>query len=128
MKKILLISLLLSLFILVIGCGSTYVMSGAVTYETSTKNYYKFAAFKGTYNFNKKIDEDCTIRIVTYTENETVMKLYIKQDGEIVKEMDVTKDTNGTYYIDLKKGEYVFSYKSDTTFKAELTFEWEYDR
>ena len=52
------------------------------------------------------------------------MKIYIKQNGEVVKELDVSKDNNGTYYVDLVKGDYEFSFSSSVTYKAELTFDW----
>ena len=124
MKKILGISLFLFLVIFACGCGTGYVMSGAVTNETNAKNYYQFAAFKGTYTFDKSFSEDTKVRIVTYTEKEEVMKIYIKQNGEVVKELDVSKDNNGTYYVDLVKGDYEFSFSSSVTYKAELTFDW----
>ena len=56
------------------------------------------------------------------------MLITIKKDDEVVKEMEVNKSTNGTYYIDLEKGNYSFVLSSDITFKAELLFNWKYDK
>lgn len=126
MKKLLTISLILFIFIMFSGCGTSYVMAASSTEENSSFNHYKFGAFKGTYTFKKSISEDSTIRIVTYTEIEDdVLYIRIKNGDEVVQELEVTKSTNNTYYIDLTKGNYKFELTSANVFKGELLFDWE---
>ena len=126
MKKLLTISLILFIFIMFSGCGTSYVMAASSTEENSSFNHYKFGAFKGTYTFKKSILEDSTIRIVTYTEIEDdVLYIRIKNGDEVVQELEVTKATNNTYYIDLEKGNYKFELNSANVFKGELLFDWE---
>ena len=126
MKKLLTISLILFIFIMFSGCGTSYVMAASSTEENSSFNHYKFGAFKGTYTFKKSISEDSTIRIVTYTEIEDdVLYIRIKNGDEVVQELEVTRQTNNTYYIDLEKGNYKFELTSANVFKGELLFDWE---
>ena len=126
MKKLLTISLILFIFIMFSGCGTSYVMAASSTEENSSFNHYKFGAFKGTYTFKKSILEDSTIRIVTYTEIEDeVLYIRIKNGDEVVQELEVTRQTNNTYYIDLTKGNYKFELTSANVFKGELLFDWE---
>ena len=126
MKKLLTISLILFIFIMFSGCGTSYVMAASSTEENSSFNHYKFGAFKGIYTFKKSISEDSTIRIVTYTEIEDdVLYIRIKNGDEVVQELEVTRQTNNTYYIDLEKGNYKFELNSANVFKGELLFDWE---
>ena len=126
MKKLLTISLILFIFIMFSGCGTSYVMAASSTEENSSFNHYKFGAFKGIYTFKKSISEDSTIRIVTYTEIEDdVLYIRIKNGDEVVQELEVTRQTNNTYYIDLTKGNYKFELTSANVFKGELLFDWE---
>ena len=126
MKKLLTISLILFIFIMFSGCGTSYVMAASSTEENSSFNHYKFGAFKGIYTFKKSISEDSTIRIVTYTEIEDdVLYIRIKNGDEVVQELEVTRQTNNTYYIDLEKGNYKFELTSANVFKGELLFDWE---
>lgn len=125
MKKLLKVSLILFIFIIFSGCAS-YVMSASSTEENTRFNHYNFGAFKGTYTFRKSISQDSTIRIVTYTEIEDeVLYIRIKNGSEVVKELEVIKATNDTYYVDLEKGNYTFELSSDKVFKGELLFDWE---
>ena len=125
MKKLLTISLILFIFIMFSGCTS-YVMSASSIEENASFNHYKFGALKGTYTFRKSISQDSTIRIVTYTEIEDeVLYIRIKKGDEVVKELEVIKSTNDTYYIDLVKGNYTFELDSAKVFKGELLFDWE---
>ena len=126
MKKLLTISLILFIFMIFSGCGTSYAMAASSTEENSSFNHYKFGAFKGTYTFKKAMSEDTTIRIVTYTEIEDeVLYIRIKKGDEVVKELEVIKSTNDTYYIDLVKGNYTFELDSAKVFKGELLFDWE---
>ena len=126
MKKLLTISLILFIFMIFSGCGTSYAMAASSTEENSSFNHYKFGAFKGTYTFKKTMSEDTTIRIVTYTEIEDeVLYIRIKKGDELVQTIEVTKEKNNTYYIDLEKGSYKFELNSAKVFKGELLFDWE---
>ncbi|MBO7085506.1 MAG: hypothetical protein J6W25_00155 [Bacilli bacterium] len=128
MKKKLTISLLLFILLVFSACGTSYVMAASSTEENAVHNHYKFGAFKGVYTFKKTLSEDTTVRIVTYTEIEDVLYIKIKASGEVIHTMEVTKDTNDTYYIDLERGNYEFSLSSENVFKGELLFEWKYEK
>ena len=129
MKKILGFSLFILILLFLPSCqGTKYLMSGAVIEANASFNHYKFAAFKGEYTFKKIFEEDTQIRIVIYTELEDSMIIKIEKDGEVVKELEVSHDNNGTYYVDLEKGNYKFYLVSDIVYSAELLFNWKYEK
>ena len=128
MKKILTINLLLFILLVFSGCGTSYVMAASSTEENSIHNHYKFGAFKGVYTFRKSFSEDTTVRIVTYIEIEDVLYIKIKSGEDLLQTIEVTKDTNDTYYIDLERGNYEFSLSSENVFKGELLFDWKYEK
>ena len=128
MKKILTISLLLLVLLVCNGCGTSYVMAASSTEENAVHNHYNLGAFKGVYTFKKSFSEDTKVRIVTYTEIEDVLYIKIKSGEDLLQTIEVTKDTNDTYYITLEKGNYVFLLCSENVFKGELLFDWKYEK